>query len=538
MGETRLALETATGSSKAFPNGVRLVDLASAHDDPTVVAATVANVLGIPDCGPGEVLAQLVARLASHHALLVLDNCEHVVGACAELARTLLSAAPDMRIPATSRQALDVTEVVKLCAALDGVSLAIELAASRLRTLTVGQALERLRDRFALLSRGDRTAGPRQRTLRALVDWSYELSTPAERILWSRLSVFAGLFALDAAEEVCAGEGITKDEVMDLLDRLVGQSIVLTTEREGLPRYRLLTTIRAYGRDRLTESGEEYTLLRRHRDFFLGLAEHIADGWFGPGQAEALARLRLEHDDLRLALEYGGPTGTPAPSPGQKRSDDRTAVPAETLPSPADAQSALALATALRFHWCADRYLGEGRRQFDRLLAAAPEPTPGRARALWAAAWVALLQSDLDTAELWLDEAEQLGEYLDDAVVRAYVEGFRGSSAQFRGQVERAIHHFESALAAHKVADDEAAAPFWLFQLSLCQSLLGDPRALQTGAHGLALTEARVSGGAGPTCCGRWARPPGDGVTGTRVWRCCGRGWEFNGLSTTTPAPG
>ncbi|MGW0586143.1 ATP-binding protein, partial [Streptomyces sp. NPDC002920] len=327
----------------------------------------------------------------------------------AELASTLLSAAADLHILATSRQTLGIAGehvftvpplsvpdeavellrdrvtavrpefritdvnwagVSRLCAALDGLPLAIELAASRLRTLTVEQTLGRLEDRFALLTGGSRTARPRQRTLRALIDWSYELCTPAERLLWNRLSVFAGGFGLDAAEDVCAGEGIDRKEVLDLLDRLVAQSVVLTTEHEGLPRYRLLETIREYGRARLAESGEEQRLLLRHRDFFLALAEGICDGWYGAGQEEALARLRADHPNLLAALDCDG-----------------------------DPQVTLALAAALRFHWCVGGFLGEGRRRLGRALAAAPEPTPARARALWVAAWVALLQGDPAAAD-------------------------------------------------------------------------------------------------------------------------------------------
>jgi predicted ATPase len=279
--------------------------------------------------------------------------------------------------------------VTRLCAELDGLPLAIELTASRLRTLTVEQAEDRLEDHFALLTGGSRTVRPQQRTLRAATDWSYELCSPAERMLWNRLSVFAGTFALDAVEGVRAGEGIPRQEVLDLLDRLVGQSVVLPTEEDGLPRYRLPETIREYGRQRLAESGEEELLRRRHRDFHLAFAERIADGWYGPGQEEALTCLRAEHANLLAALAYGD-----------------------------DLQATLELAAALRYHWCAGGFLAEGRRQLDRALAAAPEPTPARARALCAASWVALLQSDHRAADRWLAEAGELGEQRLDRVVR------------------------------------------------------------------------------------------------------------------------
>ncbi|MPY46091.1 AAA family ATPase, partial [Streptomyces phyllanthi] len=344
VGKTRLALEAAAAARKGFADGVWLVDLAPVRD-PSAVAGATATALGVPDLGARPVLDQLTGHLARRRALIVLDNCEHLVDACAELAETLLSGAPELRVLATSRRTLGIAgehvftvpplsvpdeavellldrasairpefrvtgtnrdAVTRLCARLDGLPLAIELAASRLRTLTVEQLADRVEDRFALLTGGSRTARPRQRTLRALIDWSYELCGPAERLLWNRLSVFAGGFDLDAAEGVCSGDGVPRHEVLDLLDRLVAQSVVLTTEHEGTARYRMLETIRQYGRERLAEYGadEERRLLRRHRDHFLSLAEHLAADWYGPGQEEALARLRTEHGNLRVALEY------------------------------------------------------------------------------------------------------------------------------------------------------------------------------------------------------------------------------------------
>ncbi|WP_240439532.1 ATP-binding protein, partial [Streptomyces europaeiscabiei] len=342
VGKTRLALE-AVASVADFVDGVWLVDLAAVRD-PSLVANATATALGVPDLGTRPVIDQLAAFLAHRAPLIVLDNCEHLIDACAELAHALLSASPGLRVLATSRRALGIcgehlfavpplapddaaellrdratavrpefritdanrAQVLRLCEGLDGLPLAIELAASRLRMLTVDEALNRLEDRFGLLTSGSRVARPHQRTLRALIDWSHELCTPTERLLWSRLSVFAGDFGLDAAEADCAGDGIGRDEVLDLLDQLVVQSIVVPTEHEGLPRYRLLGTIRQYGRERLPESGQEQQTLRRYDAFYLALAERIADGWYGPGQLESLARLRAEHANLRAALERGG----------------------------------------------------------------------------------------------------------------------------------------------------------------------------------------------------------------------------------------
>ncbi|MGW0583452.1 LuxR family transcriptional regulator, partial [Streptomyces sp. NPDC002920] len=279
---------------------------------------------------------------------------------------------------------------------------------------------------------------------------------------------------------VCAGEGVPRHEVLDLLDRLVSQSVVLTTDYEGLPRYRMLETIRQYGRQRLSGSGEAEILLRRHRDFYLTLATHIADTWYGPGQESALTRLRAEHANLLAALDLGD-----------------------------DPQVTLALAAALRFHWCVGGFLGEGRRRLDRALTAAPEPTPARARALWAAAWVAQLQGDHATADEWLAEAGRLGEQLDDPVVSAYVTGLRGSSAVSRGRLAEAVSLFERAIDTHPPEDGGAVAVFVLFRLAVAQTHLGDPRAAETGERAVALAAAHGE---------RWGRAYALGALGYDAW--------------------
>ncbi|MFF4256541.1 response regulator [Streptomyces sp. NPDC001663] len=498
VGKTRLALEVAGSAREVFADGVWLVDLAPVSD-PSAVAATAAGALRVPDLGALPFLDQLTGYLAGRRALLVLDNCEHLIEACAELAGALLSAAPELRILATSRHTLGVTgehvfalaplaqddavellrdravavrershgdeaghaEIARLCADLDGLPLAIELAASRLRTLTVGQLADRLENRFALLTGGCRTAPAHQRTLRGMIDWSYELCAPAERLLWNRLTVFAAGFSLEAAEGVCSGEGIAEAEVLDLLDRLVAQSVVLTCEAGGQRRYRLLASIREYGRERLAASGEQDALRRRHRDFFLALADRIDRNWYGPGQEENLARLRAEHANLLAALDH---EGEPRPR--------------------------LALAAALCWHWCVGGFLSEGRRQFERALAAAPEPSAERARALVAAVWVAQTQGDLVTADRWLDEAEALGERLGDAWVRIQADGLRGVSAQYRGRPQEAIRRYEEALAAMTALGDERSAACWRLSLACVQAYAGDPRAAHTGSRYAAVAEA------------------------------------------------
>ncbi|KUN29304.1 LuxR family transcriptional regulator [Streptomyces antibioticus] len=505
VGKTRLALAVAEASRKAFPGGVWLVDLAAVQD-PATVAATAAGVLRVSDRGPGSALVRLTDHLARHRALIVLDNCEHLIEASAELAKALATACPNLRVLATSRQTLDITgehvltvpplsvpdeavqlltnratalrpdfrltvasraEAARLCSVLDGLPLAIELAASRLRTLSVEQLVCRLQDRFALLTGGCRTTLPRQRTLRGMIEWSYELCAPSERVLWDRLSVFSGAFTLDAAEEVCAGDGLPAHDVVALLDRLVAQSVVLMTKADGPPRYRLLETIREYGRMRLAASGDRPRLLRRHRDFYLGRAERFAEQWFGPDQQDVLAWLRAEHANLVEALEC-------------PRTDDSDA---------SDDQAGLRLAVALRFHWCADGFLSEGHRQLDRLLAADSRPTPIRARALWCVAWVALLQGDLTEAEKRLDATEELCEGLSDPSVEPYVLGLRGTLAAFRGESQQALPLYDAALAAHRLTGDGPEQLFWLFQKAIVQAQLGHSGALDTSAQAVELAE-------------------------------------------------
>ncbi|MFY7634991.1 ATP-binding protein [Streptomyces sp. NY05-11A] len=352
------------------------------------------------------------------------------------------------------------------------------------------QVVDRLEDRFLLLTGGCRNARPQQRTLRALIDWSYELCTPAERLLWNRLSVFAGSFSLDAVEGVCAGEGIDTHEVLDLLDRLVTQSLVEHAAGEGPPRYRLLETIRQYGCERLVGSGEGQRAQRRHRDFFLALAERLHQDWFGPRQAQILVRLRAEHGNLLAALEYRGGPQAPVMVPG---TDGRPGLESGQAQHPAsgsgDQQSALVLAAALVYHWVAGGFLGEGRRHLERALGQAPEPTEVRARALVAAAYMAQLQYDLTVADRWIQEAEELAERLGEPAVGAHARGHRGVSAPYRGRLDEALCDIEQAVAAHTARGDRFGEVTWRCALAIVQCLGGDPRAPQTGKQALAAAE-------------------------------------------------
>ncbi|MGY1984008.1 ATP-binding protein [Nocardia gipuzkoensis] len=513
VGKTRLATEVAAASGRSFPDGAWLVDLA-AVDDPQRVARAVVTSLGMPDLSHRTAEQQIVERLADRQVLLVLDNCEHLLDGCRLLCHHLLRACPGLRILTTSRELLGeagehvypvsplsmpasdesvtpvamagfdapmllmeraravrpdftVTErnagtVVRVCERLDGIPLAIELAASRLRSLPLQAILDRLEDRFALLTGGARAALPRQRTLRALIDWSYELCSPTEQLLWARLSVFVGGFTLHAAEDVCAGHDLPRAQVLDLIDHLVAQSVVVLVPAEDQTRYRLLETIREYGWQRVTEGGEGSALRDRHRDYYLAFAERIAGQWNGPGQETGLALLRADRGNLGGALEWA-------------------------TSSPASSREALFLVTALRYHWCADGFLGSGRRWIDRALRLAADSDAGRISALWVAGWVMVLQGDLDAAEAVLDECAVLAAEAGDRRALGWASSLRATAAGFRGDLAAAVAGFERVI--ESFSEDDELVRMTLFQLAVAYTHGHDPRACATARRAIELAD-------------------------------------------------
>ncbi|MBU3060530.1 LuxR C-terminal-related transcriptional regulator [Nocardia sp. NEAU-G5] len=512
VGKTRLATEVAAAVGQLFPDGVWLVDLARVGDA-DLVARAVMTVLGINDMSNRSPEEQLVDHLTAMRTLLVLDNCEHLLERSGALCEHLLKSCAELQILATSREALglvgehvypvlplsmpaagtaitltaltafeapallleraravrpdftvtegDTEAITRVCHRLDGIPLAIELAASRLRSLTMQGLLERLDDRFTLLNIDARATVPRQRTLRALIDWSYGLSRPAERLLWARLSVFAGEFTLAAAEGVCAGPDLPREEIVDLIDHLILQSILVLASTDGPPRYWMLETIREYGGQRLTELGETGALRKRHCDFFRALAQRTAEVWDGPGQAAGLAELRAEHDNLQAALDWA--TNEPAAAP-----------------------EALTLVIALRYHWCADTFLGDGRRWTERALHNSDPDSPKRIPALWVAAWIMVLQGDHDQADQALDECTARAAVADRRVI-AYADSLRGTSALFRGRLAEAIAIFERVLADSP--DNDNLARLTLFQLAMAQAHARDDRAAKTAREAIDLAD-------------------------------------------------
>lgn len=354
IGKTRLSIEVASSLLNDYPNGIWLVELAPLSD-PALMPQTIFTTLGLIEQAGRSLLMILTDFLREKRALLILDNCEHLIQACAQLVETLWRACPDLHILATSREPLSIdgemlylvptlttpdlmhakvetlTEyeavqlfveraqatlsnfsirqenvhaIAQICHHLDGIPLALELAAARMRGLSVEQIASRLHDRFRLLKSGSRTALPRHQTLQALIDWSHDLLTEPERVLLRRLSVFAGGWTLEAAESVCASDDLELDQILDLLLRLVDKSLIMAETQEAEPRYYLLETIREYARQKLWTAGEGEIVRQRHLAYFVDLAEWAEPNLRAFDMVIWLDRLEAELDNIRVGLEY------------------------------------------------------------------------------------------------------------------------------------------------------------------------------------------------------------------------------------------
>jgi non-specific serine/threonine protein kinase len=447
---------------------VWLVELAPLSD-PALVPRAVGAAVGVREqAGQTEVEA-VEAWLRDRRALLVLDNCEHLVEACAELVGQLLGACAGLRVLATSRESLalageavwpvpalavpardeaggrdceatrlfadraslakpdfEVTEtlapvVAQLCQRLEGIPLAIELAAARVRALTVEQILERLDDRLRFLAGGSRTAPTRQQTLKATLDWSYELLTDAERALLRRLSVFAGGFSLEAAEAVAAGPPVAPDDLLDQLARLVDKSLVTAQGHGGETRYRMLEMIREYASDLLSRDGEEQTVRRRHAEYFVALSEEsrraISDGRSG----EWLERMEAEHDNVRAALAWS---------------------------LEHDPDLCLRLAAGAHPFRELRGYLRESRRWLETAVALdSSAPAIVRAEALLALARVAALQGDTAVARGFYEQGVPLAREAGDTKQVAAATYIMGTLANMEGDLRASRAHLEESLA-------------------------------------------------------------------------------------------
>jgi non-specific serine/threonine protein kinase len=506
VGKTRLALRAAAEVAADFPDGVRLVELGELRNASSLMDVVAAG-LDLRDEPTKPLNEVLIDFLCSRKLLLVLDNCEHVVDAAAKQAETLLRACPDLRIMATSREALGIggeavlrlsplafpevdpeptlgglpgfdavalfaeraaaalsgfrlTEdnkatVAQICSRLDGLPLAIELAAARLRAMSPEQLLERLADRYAVLTRGSRGAPTRQQTLGWSVGWSYDLCTPAEQQLWGRLSVFAGSFELEAAEDICGGD-VGPEDVDDLITALVDKSILVRAESTGPVRFRLLETLRDYGREKIKATSEYPELRRRHLGWYQRLARDAADEWFSARQIGWIKRLDQEMPSLREAVEFSL-TNSP--------------------------EAAVGMAAELSPFWIAHGLVGEGRRWLDQALARTPpKPTYERVEAIYYASVLASLQGDVQEAAARAREAqeaaEQLAGQLADPAAHALVAIADGFAAMLGGDPDRACRRLAEAVdacgnltirasaqlllaRAHEIRGDAAEALAW-----------------------------------------------------------------------------
>jgi len=511
VGKTRLALQAARDSAEDFVDGVRLVELGDLRDG-SLLADVVAEALSLRDDVSSPLTEVLADFLHNRNLLLVLDNCEQVVDVTAKLAESLLRACPELRILATSRENLGIAGeavlplnpmaiaadhestpdplpeydavalfaeraaaavpsfqltqqnraiVSQICARLDGLPLAIELAAARLRAMSLEQILERLADRFTLLTRGSRRSPARQQTLRWSVEWSYDLCTAAEQQLWGQLSVFAGSFGLEAAEYVCGDESGSVN-MLDTLTSLVEKSILIRTEANGVLRFRLLDTLRMYGLERMAETFEQETARRRHRDWYRTLTSDAAAGWFSSQQIEWIRRLDQEVTNLREAMEFNL---AEAPETAHQMSVD------------------------LCSFWVVHGLIGEGRRWLDRGLAAMPsEPTLPRIYALFWACCLANLQGDRQAAAAHANRARDLVEPTSDTIAHALVAIADGYNALVAGDPE---HACRLLCVGADACDDLAPRTLALLLIARAYDSQGDiDEALTWNYRVLALTES------------------------------------------------
>ncbi|HEY7065093.1 MAG TPA: LuxR C-terminal-related transcriptional regulator, partial [Chloroflexota bacterium] len=551
VGKTRLALQLADEVREAYAQGVWLVELAPLAD-PALVPQAVAAVLGVHE-HPGRPLVDtLNDALREQQTLLLLDNCEHLVAACATLADRLLRACPNLEILATSREALGVAgetawwvpslgvpaddppasaagvtalsqcEAVRLfveraraavptftlternagavgqvCRRLDGIPLALELAAARVRALRVEQVAQRLDDRFRLLTAGSRAALPRQQTLRAAVDWSHALLPEPERVLLRRLAVFAGGWTLEAAEAVCAGNGLMAEEVLELLVQLVNKSLVVAEEHGEERRYRLLETLREYGAEKLREAGEETALRDRHLAWFVALPRRAYASAWGPEQVEWFSRLQTEQDNLRTAMEW------------TKLVPERAEGAA-----PETVEAALDLGRTLWRFWQVRGYMNEAREWLTAALARVPAPTAARTNALWAVGYLAMMQGDFAAVPPLLEEGLVLAQQAGDAFGTTNSLSLLGALAMIAGDLERAAALMEASLPPlGEVSDDTdryvatIMSVYWRVELARHQGDYG--RAIALLEEGLALVRDRGD---------IWSNAVGLSVFGRLVW--------------------
>ena len=469
-GKTRLALRAAADMSRGFPDGAWLVSLAPVQD-PLLVPHAVFSALGVQDLSAGLSLSSLTGYLAGKQMMLVLDNCEHLLDGCAVLASTLVRSCPGLRVLATSRQALGVAGevrmvvppmslpeagggsaveqalssdavwllseraaavvpgftidaanaagMVELCRRLDGIPLALELAAVRLGSLSLDQLNQGLAQELSILGGGNRGAEARQQTLEATIGWSYRLLDEQERLLWARLSVFAGGFEADAVTEVCCDRRLPAHQIAHVLAALVDKSILQRQLTGSSARYWLLDTLRQYGRQRLGERGEDLATQKRHLDWICALARSI--GAWDDRQTEAFARLSRERDNVWAALDF-------------------------CAREPGEVAAGAGAAWNMMVFWACRGPFSDVRRVLSALAEAAPPRSLARARLLWVAAVMAHRENDYAACEALCDASLRIGTELRDVEVVAWSLVVGAISLWAKGALADARQRLESAL--------------------------------------------------------------------------------------------
>ncbi len=500
LGKTRLSLEVAEDLKSQFPDGVWFIDLSPIRD-PALVVDEAAKTVGVRE-EPGQpLLRRLVEHLKPRRVLLVLDNCEHLAQPSADLAYALLRGAPKLRLLASSREALkvpgelaypvhplpvptrdagvaalmeapaaqlfierarlhkpafEVTErdaaaVAELVVRLEGIPLALELAAARVRAMSLADINIRLRDRYKLLTGGARALQQRQQTLRALVDWSYEMLSPNEQTLLRRLAVFVDGFTLEAAEAVCEGDPIEGYDILDLLSSLVEKSLVMLEEHEDGSRYRMLETIRDYAAEKLQQAGDSAALAARHCELYFAIAKKARDGMKGPEQAQWVAALEADLGNLRAAT-------------------------ACALTGAVDRFIAVKLAVALQGFWMLRGYASEGRAVVKAALAL-PEVKAAdvaHAHALYVGAALAGGQGDHAEAVQMLEQCLALRRGLGNPVEIAATLSTLGLSRLQMGDAAGAAANEREALALFRERGDKVGEGIGLQHLGLCSMAVGD----------------------------------------------------------------
>jgi non-specific serine/threonine protein kinase len=492
VGKTRIAGRVTTELSRTLAGRAWMVELADLHDA-HLLGHTVAGVLGL-QVQTGAFDVSLLTECLAEPALLTLDNCEHLGDASAALVTALLEGCPELTVLATSRMPLGISgetvylvpplsvpdadhlppveafaqyesitlfldrataalpslrlteenaePIARLVASLEGLPLALELAAARIRVLSPQAMLERIHDRYRLLNRGYRNAPARQQSLMASVVWSFDLCTPAEQRLWTRLSVFAGGFELEDAEAVCSGDGLERAEILDLLSSLLDKSVLVRHDDDPV-RYRMLETIRQYGVARLEASGELDHWSRRHRDWYASLAERCAFEWLGPDQVAWIKRLTGAHPNLRAALEFAA-------------SD------------PAEATVALGMCHNLEQYWLCTGLLSEGRHWCEHGLADGIGTAADRAMALAVCVWFATMEGDLEEAERLVEQARVLAEESNDVIVVAEHRYIAALLTTWQGEVERALPVLIESLEIFRAAGHRPGEVNLLFLAGMC----------------------------------------------------------------------